>query len=114
MDLGIGLTIVFGVASVAQWIHQFVTAQRFDAKREQLQGIKAGLLQFNAMCNDAEAKGDAQKPDAMARFISDSAHLARSIEHHADILLGNLRLVPASPPSRATKIIGWLFPLTRV
>lgn len=108
------LTIVFGLFNVVQWIQQYLGFRARCARAQQTEAIKASLVQFNAMCNDAEVKGDAEKPAAMKRFISDAAHAAKMIEHQADIILGNLESVPARPPSPLGRVIGYVFPLTRV
>ena len=107
-------TVVFGVLNVAQWVSQYGSSQRLKGRVPQLEGLKASLVQFNAVCNDAENKGDAEKPDAMARFISDTAHMAKAMEHHVDIMLGNLQLVPHKPETLYLRIVGFIFPLSRI
>ena len=114
IDWKLSVSIVFGALNVIQWIQGYIASRESGSRKQQLETIKASLIQLNAMCNDAEGKGDAKKPDAMARFISDVAHMGRTIEHPVDIMLGNLRLTPARPPSRLRRIIGYIFPITRI
>lgn len=104
--IGWTLTAFFGVFGMIQWIQGHF-------RKPQLRAIKASLVQFNAMCNDAADKGDAAKPDAMARFISDAAHMARGIEHQVDSMNGNLKFVSDRPQSPYRRIIGFIFPLAQ-
>ncbi len=108
------VSIGLGILNVIQWIQQQVGLGKFDCRNQQLESLKASLEQLNAMCNDAEGKGEAAKPDAMARFISDVAHAAKMMEHSADIMLGNLRLTPVKPRSHLRRFLGWVFPITRI
>jgi len=105
---------VFGGLNVLQWVYQYGTAQRLGGRAPQLEGLKASLKQFNAVCNDAEKKGDTEKPDAMRRFVSDAAHMAKNMEHQVDIMLGNLRLAPVKPETHFRRIVGCILPLTRL
>jgi len=107
-------TIVSGVLNVAQWVQQDRSVHRVGARKQHLEGIKASLVQFNAMCNDVISKDDTQKPDAMARFVADAAHMAKGIEHQVDIMLGNLRLATANSQPLFRRIVGYLFPATRI
>lgn len=103
-----------GVLNVIQWIQQQLGLSKFGLRNQQFEAIKASLLQLNAMCNDAVGKGDASKPAAMMRFISDVAHMAKTAEHQANIALGNLQVVRKDPPSWLRRILGYIFPLTRI
>ena len=104
--IGWTLTTFFGVFGMIQWIQGHF-------RKPQLRAIKASLGQLNAMCNDAADKGDATKPAAMARFISDAAHAAKMIEHQVDIMLGNMKFVSDRPKSLYRRIIGFIFPLAQ-
>ena len=107
-------TVFFGILGIVQWIQGYLKFQDMASDQRQLQTIKTSLMQFNAMCNDTETKGDHKKPAAMKRFISDAAHMAKSIEHQVDVLLGILTLVPKEPVPRMRRVIGWIFPVTKI
>ncbi|MCH8852441.1 MAG: hypothetical protein IID41_07260 [Planctomycetes bacterium] len=55
---------------------------------QQLQAIKLGLMSLRAMINDAQAKGDHEKPAAMKRFMADEIFMVEIIELQVDSLLG--------------------------
>ena len=112
VDSSLVVGIGFGALNMAQWIQQRLGLHRHDARRQQLEAVRMGLEQLVAMCNDAEGKGDKDKPDAMARFISDTAHASRIVGHQVDVMLGNVRVSPAKPLSVWQRIMGWLFPIT--
>lgn len=108
------LAVFSVVVNLVQWIQGYLKFQDMAGDKRQLETIKASLVQLNAMCNDAEAKGDHKKADAMGRFISDLAHMARSIEHQVDSLLGTITVLPKKPVTRMRRVFGWLFPVTKI
>ena len=100
--LAIGI-VSLGV-NLMQWTRSMIA-------RGQIRSMKTSLLQLNEMCRDAEGKKDADKPDAMARFISDVAHAGRAMEHQVDIALGDLQLAPKIRPSWLRRVWRHIFPL---
>lgn len=106
--------VVSAVYNMLLWIAGYLKVQAMSGDKRPLETIKASLIQLNAMCIDTEKKGDHKKPAAMARFISDAAHMAKLIEHQVDSLLGTLTVVPKKPVGFGGKLLGWIFPTTKI